>query len=336
MHTTIRTITRINRQTWNAAVSHPLQSYEWGQFKQSMGLKVIRIGEFSGNTLKTAVQMTIHSLPILPFTIGYVPRSTIPNALLMQAIKEQADIYRSVFIQFEPNALAQQPNHIPSVLRPSSRPLFPAYTFILDLTKSEDELLSAMHQKTRYNIRLSKRHGVVVRENNSRQAFEAYIHLTEETTRRQKYFAHSERYHRIMWKTMRQSGIAKLFTAEYRGSILAAWIVFVFHDTVYYPYGASSRLYRNVMAPSLLLWEIALWAKSMNMKKFDLWGALGPTPNRKDPWYGFHVFKQGFGPTLVQYVGSYDYVIHPVLYKGFVFSNTLRWGILKVARSMSS
>jgi lipid II:glycine glycyltransferase (peptidoglycan interpeptide bridge formation enzyme) len=120
-----------------------------------------------------------------------------------------------------------------------------------------------------------------------------------------------------------------LFTATYENSIIAAWIIFTWKNTVYYPYGASSRLHRDVMAPNLLLWEIARWAKKQGFYYFDLWGAMGPDPDTKDPWYGFHRFKEGYNPALTESLGSYDLVIHPLRYTLYTLADSARWLILK-------
>ena len=72
-------------------------------------------------------------------------------------------------------------------LIPAAHPLFTKYTFILDLTKSEEELLKNMHPKTRYNIRVAEKKGVKVIEDNSDKAFEEYLKLTKETTQQTKF-----------------------------------------------------------------------------------------------------------------------------------------------------
>ena len=86
------------------------------------------------------------------------------------------------------------------------------------------------------------------------------------------------------------------------------------------------------MAPALLLWEIALWGKKKGLKKFDLWGAIGPRPDPKDPWYGFHHFKEGFAPRLVEFAGSFDLVINKTLYTLYTIADTIRWKLLKWRR----
>ncbi|KKW10888.1 MAG: femAB family protein [Microgenomates group bacterium GW2011_GWC1_49_7] len=283
-----------------------------------MGIDVVRLQDWL---------LTFHKIPYTPWTIGYFPKGPKPTKEMIEKLTQLGKQKKAIFIQLEPNVLD---GNVP--LRPSHHPLFTKYTFVLDLTKSEDTLLAAMHPKTRYNIRVAQKHGVVVGEHND--AFESYLALTKETTSRQGFYAHNETYHRTMWDIMRKAGIAHLFTASYHGEILSAWIVFVYGDTVYYPYGASSRSHREVMAPTLMLWEIARWAKKKGLKKFDLWGALGPTPDENDPWYGFHRFKQGFNPRLVEFIGSYDLVINAPLYTLYTIADTIRWGVLHGAATI--
>ena len=311
--------------SWNKQVTHPLQSWQWGEFRKAMGIDVVRIHGW---------QLTFHRIPYTPWCIGYFPKGPKPTPSMLEQLKKTGREHRAIFIQLEPNTAASTVRDNYPVV-PSHRPLFTKYTFVLDLKKSEEELLQSMHSKTRYNLRVAQKHNVTVREDNSNSAFGKYLRLTEETTGRQGFYAHNTLYHNTMWAFMKQAGIAHLFTAQYQGITLAAWIIFAWNKTLYYPYGASSRLHREVMAPTLLLWEIAKWGKANGYESFDLWGALGPDPDIKDPWLGFHRFKQGFNPQFVEYTGSYDLVVRPFLYKLYCIADTLRWIILKQKARMS-
>ncbi len=310
------------QKTWNARVTHPLQTWEWGQFRQTMGIDVVRYNGW---------QLTFHRLPFTPWTIGYFPKGPLPSRSMVAALQELGRKKNAIFIQLEPNAMANRKSHVANLtlLQPSHRPLFTKFTFVLDLTKSQEELLRAMHPKTRYNLKVAQKHDVVVRENNSKTAFDEYLRLHQETTGRQGFYAHNIQYHQTMWRIMRENGIAHLFTATYQGKTLAAWIIFAWGKTLYYPYGTSSREHRDVMAPTLLLWEIARWGKARGYTSFDLWGALGPNPDPKDPWFGFHRFKLGFNPELLELVGSYDLVVRPFLYTLYTIADSFRWFLLK-------
>jgi lipid II:glycine glycyltransferase (peptidoglycan interpeptide bridge formation enzyme) len=57
---------------------------------------------------------------------------------------------------------------------------------------------------------------------------------------------------------------------------------------------------------------------------------MGPEPDENDPWYGFHRFKQGFNPRLVEFAGSFDLIINKPLYFFYTLADTLRWKFLKL------
>lgn len=323
----------------NFYATHPLQTEQWGKFRKKTGVKIVTTNKF---------QLSIHKVPKLPFNIGYFPKGHLPDEKMIKELLEIGKKEKCIFIQLEPNVIARS-NVIHSAssgqmskvgLRPAAHPLFTKYNFILDITKSEDDLLKNMHPKTRYNIRVAQKHGVEIVEDNSDIAFEEYLKLTQETTHRQRFFAHTEDYHRKMWETLRQAQgkpskdklIAHLFLAKYKNEVLAAWILFVFKDTLYYPYGASSSKFREVMASNLLMWEAIKFGKKLGLKNFDMWGALGPDPDINDPWYGFHRFKEGYGGELVEFVGSYDLIITPFLYELYKAADKLRWTILRLKK----
>jgi len=312
-------------------MTHPLQTAAWAEFRKAMGIDVEKIDMW---------YISFHRIPYTPWTIGYFPKGPLPTKTMVEKLRKLGKEKNAIFIQIEPNVTT----HF-NLLPPSHHPLFTKYTFVIDLTKSEEELLKAMHPKTRYNIKVAEKHNVKIQEDNSEDAFETYLRLSQETTDRQRFYAHNELYHRMMWQIMQKAGIAKLWTATYEGHVLAAWILFDLDGVLYYPYGASSREHREVMAQNLLLWEIMKWGKRQGLKTFDLWGALGPPPavrlsspsksgghDPKDPWFGFHRFKSGFSPKLVEYVGSYDLIINPFLYRIYCLIDTVRWSVLKLLK----
>ena len=326
------------RLAFNRVATHPLQSWSWGEFRKAMGKRVIRLGEFDGKQIKSGWQMTIHPILRTGYSVGYLPKTGLPTRETMKALAEVAVKERMLFVKLEPNVRATQENisKWQMVINEgkyqtwlSPKPLFTKYSFQLKLNKSEEALLTAMHGKTRYNIRLAKRKGVEVRIDNSAKAIEKYLALTAETTKRQQYFAHDRSYHKKMWQVMKASGIANLIVATYENKILTTWILFVLNGIAYYPYGASTRENREVMANNLVMWEAIKWAKAQGCQIFDMWGSLGPEPDKNDPWYGFHRFKAGYGAELVEFLGSYDLVINEPGYKLYNLADKARWGYLR-------
>lgn len=333
------------KDMYNAVVTHPLQAYEWGEFRKKTGIRVIRRGVIKHNSSKLidGFQLTIHPIPRTDRTIGYLPKGNNPTDEIIEELIKIGREENCVFIQLEPNIKASQglTTLVRNEVVPAAHPLFTKYTFVLDLTKSEEDLLRSMHPKTRYNIKVATKHGVLVREENTKEAFERYWELTEETTRRQKFYAHSKQYHKDQWEVLQTAGKEKkdhnsltshLLTARFDGKILTTMLFFVFHDTLYYPYGASSSEARNTMHSVLTMWEGIRFGKKLGLKTFDMWGSLSENPDTNDPWFGFHRFKQGFAPELIEFVGSYDLIINPTAYRFYKLADKLRWMYLKLKK----
>lgn len=318
----ISLVTVQNKKEFSACALHPMQSWEWGDFRNKTGVLVIRLGRFDGEKLIETAQITIHPIPFTSYSVGYFPKGGITTGTMMEKIREIGKEYKCIFIKFEPNIEIIKWRRIfkkeDFEFRVSPHPLFTKYTFQLDLKKTPDELLKKINTKTRYNIRLAQKKGVFVVEDNSSYAFNKYIQLTFETVKRQKFYAHNPKYHEMMWETL-HPGMAHLMAAKYKidGKLetLVTWILFIFNNKLYYPYGASSNIHRNVMASNLMAWEAILYGKKNNCHVFDMWGALGPNPTPSNPWYGFHRFKESYGATLVELAGSFDLVINPLLYR---------------------
>ena len=84
------------------------------------------------------------------------------------------------------------------------------------------------------------------------------------------------------------------------------------------------------MASNLLMWEMIQFGKNSGCTLFDLWGSLGPEPDKSNPWYGFHRFKKGYGGDLVEFVGTYDLVLDDPLYSLFTIADKVRWKLLRL------
>ncbi len=337
---------------YNSVMLHPLQSWEWGEFRKKTGVAVERLGFFVNGKLKSAMQVSFHPIPVLGGTAGYFPKGVTPDENQLSALKQLGQQHNALFIKLEPNI--SQPvadDQIVHTLNPEftqletflqnndctdGRPLFTKYTFQLDLTKPETELFANLQSKTRYNINVAIKKGVQIFENTSLEGMEQYLTVLEETTKRQGFYAHSPTYFRQMWEAMGKSGMMHIFHGVYENTILVSWIVFVFNGVLYYPYGASSSMHREVMASNLMMWEVIKFGQTQQCKLFDMWGAIGPKPDPKNPWYGFHRFKKGYGGQLVEFFGTKDLVLNFPTYKIFRVVDDLRWMALRIKANILS
>lgn len=334
-----RTIRDDEKDAFNAVATHPMQTWEWGEFRKKTGLVVERVGFFENSRLVRGFQVTFHNIPIFGQTLGYFPRGPMPDEEQLDVLKQIGKQHNAMFVKIEPNiaratdSLSATDSIISFLAERQAipgRPLFTKYSFQLDLTKDEEKIKANLSSKTRYNVNLAIRKGVVVYENTTAEGMENYITILNETTKRQGFYAHTPAYFRTMWQTIGNSGLLRIFEAHYQGQVLVSWVVFISNGILYYPYGASRVAHREVMASNLMMWEVIRFGKAMGCTMFDMWGALGPNPNPKHPWMGFHKFKQGYGGTHVEFIGTYDLVLDPPKYQLYKVGETIRWQWLRL------
>ncbi len=293
---------------------HPLQSPAWSEFRKKWGNEVV---ETKYGTL------TLHKIPLTKYKLGMFIKGPTPTKEMLEFLKDFAKKNNLIFIKLEPNTLKDE--SVTNLLKENScvkgKTFFTPTTFWLDLTKKDEDLLASFKPKTRYNIRLAQRKGVEVKEDNSDKAFNKYIELTRQTTKRQNFYAHNEKYHRLMWETLHPKGLAHLLTAIYNNEIVTTWILFTYKDFLYYPYGASSDKYKNVMPNNLMMWEAIKFGKKKGLKTFDMWG--------REPGKGFTKLKEGYNPKVIEFVGTWDLVINKPLYYLYRGIDAARWFYLK-------
>jgi len=335
---------------WNNVATHPMQSWEWGKVRKKEGKQIVRFVEYEKKDVASAVYlMTIHPLPFTPYCIGYIPKSAIPSIEFLNNLKAYAQEHSIIFVKLEPNTtqvLEHKFSNFEFVLSP--HPLFTPWNQVLGLSPSEDDLLKNMHSKTRYNIHLAEKKGVEIHKMTSEAGYQIFERLYFETCARQKYRGHTRAYHRNIWQHLTAPTLGEIreitdettssidnspniirlsshiLVAFYKDIPLAAYQVWHFKDSLFYVYGGSSDEYKNVMAANLLMWETIKLGKKLGCQTLDMWGSLPPTYDMKDPWAGFTKFKQGYGTKFLQYAGSYDLIVNPLLYKVYSFAQSLR------------
>jgi len=335
----LRPIREEERPLYDSIIKHPLQSWAWGEFRKTTGVEVERVGFFDNGKLVSALQIFFHKIPHFNGTAGYYPKGPMPDEEQISAIIQLGKRHNALFVKMEPNvaqpvsgvsAFDEVKKFLVSQGAKPGRPLFTKYTFQLDLTQSEEKLFEQLSSKTRYNVNVAFKKGVEIFENSTPEGIERHLEILAETTTRQGFYAHGPEYFRKMWETVGKTGMMRVFEAVYQDTVLVSWIMFVNNGVLYYPYGASRAVHRDVMASNLMMWEMIKFGKANGCKMFDMWGSLGPEPDEKDPWFGFHRFKKGFGGELVEFIGTYDVVINSSMYPVFRLAEDLRWTFLRL------
>ena len=151
-------------------------------------------------------------------------------------------------------------------------------TVLLDLSASDEDILARMKQKSRYNIRLSIKKGVVIRKGTVTDLPMLY-RMYVETSARDGFVIRNQGYYLTVWSAFMNtpeseySPSADPLIAEVDGEPVAAIFVFQFAGRAYYLYGMSRDAHREKMPNHLLQWEAIRYAKSRGCRLYDLWGA---------------------------------------------------------------
>ncbi|MBL8055589.1 MAG: peptidoglycan bridge formation glycyltransferase FemA/FemB family protein [Anaerolineales bacterium] len=186
-------------------------------------------------------------------------------------------------------------------------------TVTLDLRRSEADLLAAMKQKTRYNVRLAAKKGVQVRAGGLADLDPLYRMYAETSVRDGFVIRHAGYYHEV-WGALLRAGLAQPLIAEVAGEAVAALVLFTFGGTAWYFYGMSRDAHRERMPNYLLQWEAVRWAQAHGCHTYDFWGAPDEFVETDAMW-GVWKFKEGFGGQIVRGLGAWDYAPRPALYQ---------------------
>lgn len=308
-----------------------LQSYEWGEFQGN----VLQYGLEDKGEIIFAMSVFEKKLPMRK-KYFYSPRIGIKFlseeqlAFLFEGINETFKKKKAIFWRFEPRSQLQSARGVKIKNYESYLPVGTvkikktidvqaSQTSILDISKSENEILKAMHSKTRYNIRLSNRKGVKVRVGNKKD-FDKFWKIMNETKERDGFRLHAREY----YVKMLEIDFIELIIAELEGKIIAANIVSYFGDMASYLHGSSSDKHRNVMAPYAIQWYTIKRAKKKSCKYYDFNGI------DENKWPGVTRFKRGFAGEDIVYPGAFDIIFDNNCYKKYQLLRKIRRAIGRI------
>ncbi len=229
---------------WDAFVAaqprgHILQTWTWGVLKSHFGWTADRVAVTRDDRIVAGALVLFRPLPLRLGTLAYVPKGPLLDVdddeaadELLQGLERPLRRNRSILLKIEPDH-ADDPAYVDRLahlgFRPSLQTVQPQRTLVIDIARSDDEILAAMHQKTRYNIRLAAKKDVLVREaqESDLPAFNALMQATGE---RDGFFVHAAGYYETVYRLFVPAGQAKVFVATYEGQIIAGIFVFVQGD----------------------------------------------------------------------------------------------------------
>lgn len=310
---------------WNELIAgnpdggHFLQSAGWAHFRRHYGWQPRQFVTTIGSQT-IAVLMLERSIPTIG-KIWYCPKG--PGVTNESDLEEVlAELYKLepnvVAIKLEPELPAS--TGLPSDFRKSSINRQVVSTGIVDLTKSEEDLIASFKQKTRYNVRLSERKSVTVEAvEPTAENFEVMYRLIATTHERSNYFNPNKSYVLASWRALCNDHTGQLFLASHEDDVLAGAFIVHLGNKAWYKDGGSTRAKQNLMAPYALHWQIMRWLQDKSVDQYDLMGL--PAQNELDdpnhPLSRLAQFKLGFKPELKEFMGTYDVVFQPKKYQRF-------------------
>ncbi|HSX58278.1 MAG TPA: peptidoglycan bridge formation glycyltransferase FemA/FemB family protein [Candidatus Saccharimonadales bacterium] len=281
------------------------QSPYWAAFMKELGWEVLPLTQ--GQHRQFAY---IRKLPLFGKTLK-APRLSLP--ISFSQIDSLAQAEKIVFSKIEPNTSlpnSQIVSELKNYHYKSDRwALQPTKTIILNLTKSDDELLKNMEKDTRYSIRAAQRRGVRVVKSNDLNRF---LKLYRQTAKRQKFWF-PEKDLKLLWDIFSNEGKAYILIAVWNKTDIAGSLILHHDKTAYYYHAASLRTNKDLFAPYLLVWESMQTAKNLGLKHLDLEGVYDRRIPSTKKWRGFTHFKRGFRGEEVEFVGSFVKTYNPIL-----------------------
>lgn len=310
---------------WNELIAgnpdggHFLQSAGWAHFRRHYGWQPRQfVAKLRDQTV--AVLILERNIPTIG-KIWYCPKG--PGITSEGGLEEiLAELYKLapdvVAIKLEPELPAS--TGLPSDFRKSAINRQVVSTGIVDLAKSEEELLASFKQKTRYNVRLAERKGVTVEGvEPTAENFEIMYRLIATTHERSNYFNPNKSYVLASWRALCNDHTGQLFLASHEDDVLAGAFVVHLGGKAWYKDGGSTRAKQNLMAPYALHWQIMRWLQAKSVANYDLMGlpAPGELDDPNHPLSRLAQFKLGFKPELKEFMGTYDLVFQPKKYQRF-------------------
>ena len=312
------------------------QSLEWGNVKTSWIKEVILSKNENGNIIGSLC-VWIRKIPFIG-NIMYSSRGPVCNIHDEKVIKdltlganELAKKYNAFVLRIEPDILKTDEEFREIILKNGYKikddskdfkdEIQPRFVFRLNIKgKSEDEVFKEFHSKTRYNIRLAIKKGVVIKEG-SKEDLKEFHKIMVETGERDNFIIRSLSYFEKMYDELAPKHM-KLLMAYYENKPIAGIIPIMYGNKVWYLYGASSNSYRNLMPNYLLQWTMIQEAIKGGYDIYDFRGVSGVV-DETHPQYGLYRFKKGFNAEFTEFIGEIYIPYKPIVYKFYKFAEKM-------------
>ena len=316
-----------DRETWDCFVkshseSNFLQSWDFYEFHKLRGKKVVRrlacegdkiVGAYAGvvETAKRGTYMAIAGGPIL----DWKNRKLVKD--VFEDIRKQGIVHDCAFVRVRPQLeLSDKSLELMSELGLKRAPMYLSVEFagVLDLGRTEEEILAGASQGFRRKLRKAEKNEIEITADADEESIKAFCKLEKKHTERQKYVAFSESFLTRQFEAFREHDEVLIYTAKKDGEILAQNFMIFYGPEASYHYGVSSELGTKYSAAPLLHMEAMREARKRGCIRYNLWGIVEPdeTSHR---FYGVSEFKRSFGCEELRYTPAHDLILKPAKYQ---------------------
>ena len=293
-----------------------LQSPAYGRMNQLLGDKVVE-ENFGGKgralmIVRNAKRGRYLEIPCGPL-LNYGDKEAV--TLAFERITDIAKRERCVFARVRPQ-LKNNPENLQILaglgLKKSPMHLAAEHTVIIELNKSEDELLADMRRQTRYEVRRSAKQGIRVEKNNSEDIFKEF-HKVQTATARRQGFVPPNLKTLLAEREAFGENITIYVAKTTEGDPIAYGMIIKDGKEGDYYEAASTPLNRKLPGAYALLWSAMKDLKAEGYERFNLWG-IAPAGQPNHRYAGVTTFKTGFGGETIEYVPAHDIIINKISY----------------------
>jgi lipid II:glycine glycyltransferase (peptidoglycan interpeptide bridge formation enzyme) len=316
----------VNKKEWDKFVTahkeaNFLQSWDFYEFHKARGEEIVRrVAEKDGKIVaayagevehaKRGRHMAIAGGPILDWNDKKVVKAVFDD------IKEQGKKLNCVFVRVRPQCENEEKNvKIFRCLGLKKAPMYLSVEFagVLDLNKSEEEIMTGMRQRLRRALRKGAKNNIVIEKSTDPKDIHTFYEIQLQTAKRHDFYAFSEEFLTKQFEAFAPNGEAVLYTAKHDGEILAQNFMIFYGNEASYHYGVSSELGTKLSGAPLLHMEAMRDARERGIKRYSFWGIVGEN-DTKHRFYGVSVFKRGFGVDELKYLPAQDMILKPFQY----------------------
>lgn len=277
---------------------HPLQLWGWGDAKSVHGWDTDRLFLRDENeSILGAVQVLYRHLPWPLRSLAYVPRGPVVDEGNREELLEKLAQYvkaehHSVAISIEPDEVVYS---IPQGWKLSKNHILPSKTIILDLNKTEVELLNDMAKKTRQYIRKSASEAMEIKKVHDRIDLDKCLAIYHQTAKRAKFDLHDDQYYYDVFNKM--SDNSQLFAAYVDNQPAAFLWLAISADTALELYGGMDEKGQELRVNYALKWHAIRKCKEWGLSRYDFGGLLEG---------GVTTFKMGWAESETNLAGTFD------------------------------